>query len=250
MEQKNKRQILLLNNFISFLIILIFSKSVSQDLTRESIYSYVIMKIDRGNNKVFYDRDSSFTHPDQIFINGIEESNGMAQHQFNEEEENNAILIWNTPITNCNKMFKDCGHIIEIDFSHFNISQVNNMFEMFCDCRMLRSLDLSNFIDSNVAGNTVAGMFENCEALKYLDISNFITSQITGFGYMFYNCKSLLSLNLSKFDTTKIDSSNHMFYGCESLKYLDLSNFETKSLRKMNNMFTQCISLVYLYIKF
>ena len=47
-------------------------------------------------------------------------------------------------------MFRDCGNILEMDFIHFNISQVEDMVDMFRDCKKLKSLNLSNFNTSKV----------------------------------------------------------------------------------------------------
>ena len=245
MGKKNKKRKLLLNNFLTVFIILIFSKSVSQDLSDSSIYSYVIMKINtKGTNKVYYDKTSSFTMPDEIYING-EKKEIQALQQFN-KEKNNATLIWKNPVKSCNQMFRFCGHIIEMDFSHFNISQVTDMFSMFRECYMLTSLNLSNFVNSKVENNAMAGMFMDCIALEYLNMSNFITSEITGFGHLFYNCSSLISLDISKFDTSKVNWMDFMFYGCEKLISLNLNNFDTSSLTNISYIFHDCKSLEYL----
>ena len=178
---KNRR--LLLNNIILVFIILFFSEASSQNLTDSSIYSYAIMKMDYGTSNKVYSLSTSFTKPDEIYINGIKQINNQAVNSFTNNGENYATLIWKKPITSCKEMFFDCGHIIEIDFSNFNFSQVTNMLRMFKDCYMLKSLNLSNFYTLGVSGN-MGDMFWNCYALESLDISNFVTSQVTGFGHM------------------------------------------------------------------
>ena len=248
MSKKNKMRKPLHNYLIFLFIILFFSKSVSQNLNDDSIYSYVIMKMDKGvSNKVYGLTSSSFTMPDEIYINGNKQDTIKAVYSFSLSGENNkAILIWKNPILNCKEMFRDCGHIIEIDFSHFNTSQVTDMSGMFRECKMLRSLNLSNFDTSNVSGNNICNMFCDCHALKNLDISNFDTSKITGFGHMFYNCKLLASLDLSSFNYNKIQYLDYMFYGCEKLSSLNLGNFYTPSLINFSYMFYNCILLEYL----
>ena len=67
MNNENKRPKLLLNIFIYILFILIFSKSVSQDLNNESIYFYVIIKMIEGDHDIFYNQPSDFTKPDEIY---------------------------------------------------------------------------------------------------------------------------------------------------------------------------------------
>ena len=41
------------------------------------------------------------------------------------------LLIWEKPITNCNRIFQLFDKIIEMDLTHFDISQVREMIHMF-----------------------------------------------------------------------------------------------------------------------
>ena len=136
MEKQNKRP-KLLNIFISILIILISSEFVS------SLDPQVIMKMRNGigNYKVYNEQPSNFTPPDEIYINGNKQENNNSIQYFS-NEENNVTLIWKNAITSCKEMFKDCEDIIEMDFSHFDISQVTDMFDMFNNCNKLKSLIL------------------------------------------------------------------------------------------------------------
>ena len=271
MARVNKIRKQLLNNLIvTILIFLIFSESGSLDLSDPSIYSYVKMKMNEKERiKVYYDNNDGnrFTQPNEVYIDVNPVTNQAYQNFIGTSK--NVILIWrNTTITSCKEMFRDCGNVIEMDFSHFNTSQVSNMMSMFRDCKMLKSLNLSNFDTSKVNGN-MGGMFWNCISLEYLDISNFETSLATGFGhmfcncsslssldlssfsthniimtdYMFYGCSSLISLNLSNFNTSKVKGLHFMFYGCGNLTILDLSSFNTANVKDFNNMFNGCESL-------
>ena len=168
---------ILLNNLLIVLIIInfVFLSSVNTD---EVIYSYVTMKMPKGNNFKVYSNnldecEKQFTKPDEVYING-ELKNNVPEQEF-PGEENEVILKWKNPITNCACMFRDCQHIMEIDFSHFDISQVTNVLNMFKDCKMLKSLNLSNFNKSKINGNN-GNMFWGCTSLEYLDISNFKTN--------------------------------------------------------------------------
>ena len=248
-KKRRKNRKILLNNI---LIVLIISNFVilSSENTDETIYSYVTMKLTKGNDLKVYGEDLEecdfpFTKPDEVYINGDKKSN-LAEQDF-PEEENEVILKWKNPITSCACMFRDCGHIIEIDFSHFDASQVTYVLNMFRDCKMLKSLNLSNFDTSKIKGNN-GNMFWGCSSLEYLDISNFDTSQNEGFGHFFYDCKSLKSLDLSKLDTSNALYLDYMFYGCEKLTSLNLSNFKTSKAINMSNMFQDCISLRYLNV--
>ena len=47
-------------------------------------------------------------------------------------------------------MFNGCSSLEEINFTNFDISNVNNMESMFDECNQLKTLDLPNFYSSNV----------------------------------------------------------------------------------------------------
>ena len=90
MEKDNKRRKVSLNYLISIVIIIIFSKLVSSELSEDSIYSYIIMKMSKGNNRKVYNNRNS--NPDEIYINGINQT--VAFKYTLTEEENNITLIW------------------------------------------------------------------------------------------------------------------------------------------------------------
>ena len=89
--------------------------------------------------KVYYDNNDGnrFTQPNEVYIDVNPVTNQAYQNFIGTSK--NVILIWrNTTITSCKEMFRDCGNVIEMDFSHFNTSQVSNMMSMFRDCKMLK----------------------------------------------------------------------------------------------------------------
>ena len=59
-------------------------------------------------------------------------------------------IKWNISIIKTNYMFKECRYITEIDLSHFDTSQVDEMIGMFDNCTLLKSLNLSNLNTSGV----------------------------------------------------------------------------------------------------
>ena len=73
---------------------------------------------------------------------------------------------------------------------------------MFFDCLILESLDVSHFDTSQVVD--MYGMFGNCGSLASLDVSHFNTSQVSNMQDMFYECKSLKILDVSNFDTSNV----------------------------------------------
>ena len=132
MSKENKTRNFILYNLLMLSIILTLSKIVSEDL-EETIYSYVTMIITKGNYQKVYtnleNKKCTFTKPDEVYINGKPESN-VPHHNF-PENENPVKLVWKNPITSCRCMFWDCQHIIQMDFSYFNTSQVVDMQNMF-----------------------------------------------------------------------------------------------------------------------
>ena len=93
------------------------------------------MKMAKGWNKVFTDGSGNlcsgpFEKPNEVYINGKNQSMIQPFYQF-DNEENYVKLIWKTIITSCAAMFCNCDHILELNLSHFNTSQVTNMRRMF-----------------------------------------------------------------------------------------------------------------------
>ena len=111
-----------------FYIIIIFFvfifKSNCQDINLSSInYSYITMKINKGNNLVFSSHQNiswwsnidsfynNFTEPDEIYINGIIQTEIKNKYYFS-ETTNTVILIYKHPITDCAAMFWTCNEIV------------------------------------------------------------------------------------------------------------------------------------------
>ena len=238
-----ERRSLTFNLFLFLILNIYFAFSQNEG---GSTYSYVILKVAKGHNKVYSDFGGrtgcspSFTKPDEIIIKGKQVENEPFQDFI--EDENIVKLIWKNNITNCICMFRDCGHIIEMNFSNFDTSQVTIMLDMFRDCKLLKSLDLSIFNTTKVEGKMV-NMFWGCNSLEYLNISSFDTSKITSMGHMFSGCFSLKSLDISNFDTKNVEKFDYMFESCYNLTYLNLSNFQTPSAIDLSYMFKNCISL-------
>ena len=234
-EMKSKNGLIIKLYYLIFLFVtkIILSKSDYKN------YSYITLKMLKGENKVFSDSNEPFTGPSEIHINGIKQEI-KPFHTF-DANETTVILIWNEKITNCKFMFKDCSHIKEIDFTYFNASLVEDMQKMFYGCESLISLDLSNFDTSNV--KYMEWIFYNCKSLTSIKIKNFNTMKVTAFNCMFYICNSLVSIDLSSFNTLNAINMGHMFYNCSSLSTLNLFNFNTSSVLYIDNMFKGSSSL-------
>ena len=149
----------------------------------------------------------------------------------------------------------------DIDLSHFNTSEVENMMQMFVGLYSCTSLDLSTFDTRNVTSmyqmfahdrslvnlnlanfNTwlvtdMAGMFEDLSNVVSLDLSSFDTYNVTDMNHMFYLDSKLANLNVSSFNTSNVINMEHMFNSTKALLNLDLSQFNTKNVTNMAQMF-------------
>ena len=94
--------------FIISSIIISSNLSINPNDLDESKYSYITLKIGKGNNKVY---SNSYTNPKIIYINENNQSTVKQTYQFT-EPENSVILIWEKPIQNCQYMFQLCNEIL------------------------------------------------------------------------------------------------------------------------------------------
>ena len=204
-------------------ILILLSKEKENIISR---YSYITLKINEsGNQKVFNYGEHPLCHPespypDEIYINGINQSEIKMYYPLT-ETNNNIKLVWynNIIITRC--MFLYCRNITEINLMNFDSSQVKDM----------------------------AGMFNSCSSLKYINFTNFNTSQVESMDYMFFCCDSLNSLNLSIFDTSQVQNMQMMFFNCKSLYSLDISNFNFEKVTNIQSIFNLCSSLKHINIE-
>jgi len=177
--------------------ILLLNKNIS--FIQNKSYNIIIKIKGIGNKKVFSRSFSSENYPDEVYINGYNQS--RVSYSYNLNQTDNIIeLKWNNLITECGYMFHSCSGINEIDFTNFNTSNVIHMNRMF----------------------------EGCSSLTSLIFSNFGASGVIYVNHMFYGCISLTSLNLSNFDISKL--IDHMFENCINLEYINMLNFNEISI--------------------
>ena len=144
-------------------------------------------------------------------------------------------------ITTCKKMFLKCEHILSIDLSNFDSSEITDTSLMFINCFSLEEINFGNFKTTKVAN--MEGMFECCANLKSLDLSSFDTSNVENMNSMFTVCASLKELNVLNFNTEKVKDMNTLFGGVISLTSLDLSSFSSDNLEIINYMFIKSSNL-------
>jgi len=221
-----KEKYFLFYNIIISAIIILSNSNINEEDLNESIYTYITLKVEKGNNQAIL--NSNFMKSNIVYINGNKQASPQRTYSFEDSDDNIVTLIWTKPITNCNQMFNNCYKIIEIDLTHFDISQVTNMVSMFDGCTNLKFLNISNIDTSKVQSMGV--MFRNCSSLESINLSNFNTSSNKNIGTMFQGCSSLKSIDLSNFDTSHINYMDNLFNGCTSLTSFDLSSFDTSQV--------------------
>ena len=171
---------------------------------------------------------------------------------FNNSESNSSntyiykidLSNWDTSyITNMNRMFNACEHLVSIDSSEFNTSNVTDMDQMFYDCKKLTSLDVSKWDVSSVTDMGFMFFCFDQYYLNKLDVSNWNVSNVTNMYYMFFGLKSLTKLDVSNWNVSNVTNMKSLFSNCSSLTSLDVSNWNVSNVTDISNMFYDCSSL-------
>ena len=225
------------NKSKTFLIItmIFFNLIIPNNNMIEYNDSYITLKIQGpGFSNILSSDFLNSNYPNNIYINGIQNSTITNRYYFN-EINNTVKLVWSNPINYCKNMFLGCFNITEIDLSNFDASNVEIMWSMFDGCSRLSSLNLLNFNTSKV--RDMCAMFSGCSQLSSLNLSNFQTSNVLDMRSMFSGCSQLSSLDLSNFNTLKVQYMNNMFSGCSKLEYFNLNNFIENNSLTVTNIF-------------
>ena len=182
--------------------------------------------------------------PDEILIEGNPCSLGEKNTVINlTNYENNITMRWNSPLTDCWRMFNGLSNLIEIDLTNFDFSEVTRMNTMFQNCFNLEYINFNNNIEKKLIVDDMSYMFDKCRSLKSLDLSKLDTYNLKKMSQTFSNCWSLTSLNFNGFNTSSVITFMGMFNNCSSLKSIDLSSFDTSQVTIFNSMFYFCSSL-------
>ena len=188
----------------------------------------------------FINYDEKYKSHFHIYFNN--ETEEIKRNYFDKGEKINKIKIIIDPKVNTFfELFKNCECIYSINFTHFNVNNINNMSHMFYGCSFLNKIIFTNFNTDKVTD--MSCMFYECSSLKSLNPSKFNTYRVTKMNDMFFNCKSLKELNITNFNTNYVTDMTGMFFGCQLLKELNLSNFNTNKVNSMASMFYYCLNL-------
>ena len=203
----------------------LFINNYTKKEDREIQYNYIM------NNKFFMILIDNI----KIFIDE-HEYDGNFLDSVNILKGNHTVkLEFISLLQNCNNMFSDCKHIININFPLFNTSSVTSANYMFYNCEKLTEVNLSNF--NNITN--FEGLFYGCINLKNVIFPKIKIKNIFNISYMFYNCKSIEYIDLSSFDTNNTKLMCWMFLGCSNLKEIKANDAKIK---KQFNIFKKYYS--------
>ena len=253
---KNRFLLMALFNFV-IILNLFFQRSIENKFCfLENSISKISLKVKGTGNQIIlghgYDNGQQYfaeeNYPNEIRINGVNQSKPF-RYQYDLQQEINYVeLIWYENVKSARCMFHGGSAITEIDFTDFNTSEIESMEYLFRKCSSLTSINFGkNFDTSKVTEMSL--MFCNCAKLTSLNLSTFNTSKITYMHNMFNGCESLTSLDLSSFDTSHITNINSFFIGCSSLSSLNLQNFDFTAMQEVMNFFNGCSNLEYINLK-
>ena len=148
---------------------------------------------------------------------------------FEKEGIHTVKIIFRKKLFACDRMFEECDHIIEIDCSNFDCSQIIDCNSMFCNCISLQKINLGD-LDFPLSEN-FSFMFYGCEQLKKLDVSHFNTQNSLSFKEMFRACCQLKIIDVSKFNSSKCQNINKMFYECNNLTEINMLNWDMHNIQ-------------------
>ena len=153
-----------------------------------------------------------------------------------------------TNIQIMNNMFQDCYSMKIIIFGNksFNkVSDIRYMNYTFANCKSLEYIDINNLKYTDYLIH-MSHMFENCSSLKEIDISSLNIKRVQDISFMFSGCNSLISVLFNNSYENNIRYMNSLFFECSSLLSINFNNFNTKIVIDMSRMFYNCSSLTYL----
>lgn len=165
---------------------------------------------------------------------------------------------------NSNRFFEGCAYLMEVDFTNFDFSHVNNLCYFMDGCVLLSEVDLSSadtsqleFIDYMFRGcssltdvklgdmyNTkvALGMFKDCTSLENLDLSNLDWSSMETISELAQGCTNLKSFKLPA-SLPKLNNMSNMLCGCSSIQSVDLSYVNAPLVSVISYMFFECRAL-------
>ena len=146
---------------------------------------------------------------------------------------------WNTTkLVTATGMFQRCV-ILNLNFSGWNTSALQNTAYMFNDCSAFQGIGLSSWNTGNLV--TANNMFKDCSNLVSIDTStnSWNVAKCQDFSGMFLNCPKYVGDGLPYWNTSSATSFASMFKNDVSFN-TDVSRWTTNKVATMNSMFTNC----------
>ena len=146
---------------------------------------------------------------------------------------------WNTTkLVTATGMFQRCV-ILNLNFSGWNTSALQNTAYMFNDCSAFQGIGLSSWNTGNLV--TANNMFKDCSNLVSIDTStnSWNVAKCQDFSGMFLNCPKYVGYGLPYWNTSSATSFASMFKNDVSFN-TDVSRWTTNKVATMNSMFTNC----------
>ena len=188
--------------------------NVEEDLLGTKVYFLNYIKNKNDSTNIFSQNYLKELNEKNVSIEINGEKAKFSKYFIPKKTDNEIIIKFKTPMTNCSCMFYGCDNIYDIDLSQFNTSCVINMESMFAFCNGLVSIDLSS-----------------------LD-----TESVENMNNMFLSCMNLEGIKIKYLGRVETSMKN-IFFGCDKLKILDLTsldkndNFDIKWLLRENPKF-------------
>lgn len=177
------------------------------------------------NSETDYDKfDNGYrSNIEKIIIGDVEKTKDEG---INIPKDSKIKIYFSSPLTDLGNFFsfeedKKVANINSIDFSHLDLSKVEDMTQLFFGCSSLESITFSKYAPKNI--KYIEGMFSSCMNIKSIDLSNFKLSSDAKITGLFYFCESLIAVDLPNIDLTKYSFSDLFeFFGDGKLKYINM----------------------------
>ena len=161
-------------------------------------------------------------------------------------------LVTTENVTNMFAMFYQCGKLLNLDVSNFNMRNVTTVMSIFRDCSSLKSLKLNNWNAEKLTN--IDYMFYGCSSVTELEMNNFKASILTYlegmFGNSYYNPKystlkigAVQKIDMNNWSIPKVTNLSYMFAGLNNLTELNMEGFNAPSAINLEGSFRECAKL-------
>ena len=150
-------------------------------------------------------------------------------------------------------MFRGCKRLVEIDLSHFDLTNNISFNCTFHSCINLKEVDISGQNTSKCTSLNYMFWNDDDTIIHKLETVNFRNcdfSNVTGMYGLFRGCHSLYTINFIDIKTSsKLTTCFAMFNCCYKVPSLYLGNINTTNVTNMSYMFGSCLALTSITFK-